>query len=270
MASTLKKYTDEYDKINKSALDSQIATVKRTAEKNRNIVNQNYGAKISETEQSYDDQERINAVQKLINEQEIAENMANLGLTDSGLNRTQQTAVQLSYANNRANIERQKRSAIDGLTREMNAYLTEIETGAESSIAGLKDTYNQNRTSYAQSMYKTDVDAAAKAEAARIKAEQEAASLNHGLNNSQINKFMSYISSKDYSSAVKYLDIYGNSLDDVNLKYWMSMIPENYINADSIILQYGDANEDNKYDILDFIRTKKASKAKGEKNYVSN
>lgn len=163
MASTLKKYTDEYDKINKSALDSQIATVKSTAEKNRNIVNQNYGAKIAETEQSYDDQERINAVQKLINEQEIAENMANLGLTDSGLNRTQQTAVQLSYANNRANIERQKRSAIDSLTREMNAYLTEIETGAESSIASLKDTYNQNRTSYAQAMYKTDVEAAAKA-----------------------------------------------------------------------------------------------------------
>ncbi len=40
-----------------------------------------------------------NAVNQYINERRIAENMANLGLTDSGLNRTQQTAVNLSRGN---------------------------------------------------------------------------------------------------------------------------------------------------------------------------
>ncbi len=40
-----------------------------------------------------------NAVNQYINERRIAENMANLGLTDSGLNRTQQTAVKLTRGN---------------------------------------------------------------------------------------------------------------------------------------------------------------------------
>ena len=169
MASNLKKYYDEYDKQNKSTLNSQIATVQSTLEKNRGIVNENYGAKIKETEQSYDDQHRINAVQKLINEQDVAESMANSGLTNSGLNRTQQTAVQLSYANNRASLDRQRLSAVDALTREMNAYLTEIDTNAQTQIASLKDTYAQNKNSYAQELYKADKEA----ETQRLKDQQE-------------------------------------------------------------------------------------------------
>ena len=169
MADALKKYYDEYDKQNKSTLNSQIATVQSTLEKNRGIVNENYGAKIKETEQSYDDQHRINAVQKLINEQDVAESMANSGLTNSGLNRTQQTAVQLSYANNRASLDRQRLSAVDALTREMNAYLTEIDTNAQTQIASLKDTYAQNKNSYAQELYKADKEA----ETQRLKDQQE-------------------------------------------------------------------------------------------------
>ena len=175
MAGTLKKYADEYDKTYLSALNEQIAGVENAKNKNIKTVQNNYSAQIAEAEQAYDDQHRVNAVQKLINEAEVAESMANNGLTDSGLNRTQQTAVQLSYANNRAKLDLQKRKAVEGLTREMNAYLTDIETGATSDIASLRDTYNQRRTAYAETQYQTDKAAAAKAEAARIKAEQEAA-----------------------------------------------------------------------------------------------
>ncbi len=40
-----------------------------------------------------------NAVRQYVGERRVAENMANLGLTDSGLNRTQQTALQVSRGN---------------------------------------------------------------------------------------------------------------------------------------------------------------------------
>lgn len=166
-------YAAQYDEDNLENKNKQIAAVNETAEKNKQIITDNYNAQISDAEISYDDKYRVNAVQKLINERQVAESMANSGLTNSGLNRTQQTAVQLSYANNKAQLDRQKQSAIDNLNREMNAYLTEVETETTSSIASIEDTYNQNRQNYVAAMQQAEIEAAAELEAARIKAEQE-------------------------------------------------------------------------------------------------
>ena len=44
-----------------------------------------FNKKINDTDTAYEDSYRDNAVQKLINEREVAESMANLGLSDSGL-----------------------------------------------------------------------------------------------------------------------------------------------------------------------------------------
>ncbi len=152
-------YYKQYDDENLENKNKQIAAVNETAAKNKQTITDNYNAQINEAETQYDDQYRINAVQKLINERQVAESMANAGLTNSGLNRTQQTAVQLSYANNKAQLDRQKQSAIDNLNREMNAYLTEVETSASSSIASIEDTYNQNRQSYVTAMQQADIEA---------------------------------------------------------------------------------------------------------------
>ena len=113
---TVGSIDDYYKKALEATKEQQTADVNRVntmSEQQKKSVNDIYNAKIDETDSAYEDDYRENAVQKLINEREIAENMANLGLTDSGLNRTQQTAVQLSYANTKGKIDRQKQAAVD-------------------------------------------------------------------------------------------------------------------------------------------------------------
>ena len=89
----------EQEKNNKSKLDEQLKTSDSNFEAQKSQDTSTINKEIDDTKSSYDDLYQENAVQKIVNEREISENMANLGLTDSGLDRTQQTAVQLSYAN---------------------------------------------------------------------------------------------------------------------------------------------------------------------------
>lgn len=125
-----------------------------------------YGKTIQDTEASYDEAQQKNELQKYINEKQLQENMANLGLTDSGLNRTQQTAVQLSYANNKADLNRQRQSAVDALTLEMNSALTTIDADRATAVTGVKDKYTSLATSNAQSTYSANLDYVQKAQEA--------------------------------------------------------------------------------------------------------
>ena len=108
MSTRLEQLTNEQKRLFNTARESEKAVVNKTADTNRQTITDDYNAQIANTEQSYDELIDQNAVQKIINERKIAENMANMGLTDSGLNRTQMTAAQLSYSNNRAKINQQR------------------------------------------------------------------------------------------------------------------------------------------------------------------
>lgn len=84
-----------YRKNGTPQMKADIAASGKVYDTQRRQTQDTYDRQIKDTNNSYEDMYRENAVQKLINEREIAEDMANSGLTDSGLNRTQQTAVQL-------------------------------------------------------------------------------------------------------------------------------------------------------------------------------
>lgn len=111
-------------------------------------VNKAHAAGVKEIGTAYDDQQRAVAVQKLINERKVAESMANLGLTDSGLNRTQQTAVQLSAANAAYNLNRQKQADIDAYNLDRDSKLSTIEQNRISATAGVDETYDGLETEY--------------------------------------------------------------------------------------------------------------------------
>ena len=96
MASRIDELYNEYKKLGTAQRDADIASSDKVYDTQKLQTQNTYNRQIDETSKAYEDLYDENAVQRLINEQEIAENMANLGLTDSGLNRTQQTAVQLS------------------------------------------------------------------------------------------------------------------------------------------------------------------------------
>ena len=152
--------------------------IKSVSEMQKKSVTDIYNKQSDDTEVAYEDDYRENAVQKLINEREVAENMANLGLTDSGLNRTQQTAIQLSYANNKAKLDRQKQAQLDTIALKLNTELSSIEQTLLSDIAANDEKYNGYITNMANEGYSAAKQAEADIETARINAEADKASEN--------------------------------------------------------------------------------------------
>lgn len=161
---------------------------------NKNIeqINKNYDAGIDDLSKKYDDQQRTVAVQKLINERKVAESMANLGVTDSGLNRTQQTAVQLSAANQAYNLNRQKQADINAYNLERDNKIAEIEQSRSAAHMSVDDKYLQIEEN---------------AKAAQTQAEAEAL------------KTANWVIQSDFSSAFRtgiYGELYSNN---VKVKY---------------------------------------------------
>ncbi len=115
--------------------------------------------KVSDTNAEYASQYERNAVQKLINEKQVAEKMANLGLTDSGLNRTQQTAVQLSYANQKGKIDLAKQSALDNLALNLTSALSDIESNRNIDLLESKQKWNDKAYSVGETNYNNDLTA---------------------------------------------------------------------------------------------------------------
>ena len=158
MSTRLEELTEQQKKLSSTAREKEKALVNTTADTNRQIVTDDYNAQIADTEQSYNELFDQNEVQKIINERQIAENMANMGLTDSGLNRTQMTAAQLSHSNNQAKINRQRQAAVDTLARAMNAQLAEIESNRAVNLQSIDSAYDKQAVSNATSIYNTELD----------------------------------------------------------------------------------------------------------------
>ena len=146
MAKTFEEYTKEAKKQTDPSRNRDIAVIDSSADAAINSANDTYDKSVENTMAAYEGEYERNAVQKLINEKQIAERNANLGLIDSGLNRTQQTAAQLSYANQKGNIDIAKRQALDKLSGDLAAYVTDINNQRESnklSVDQLYDHQNQ-------------------------------------------------------------------------------------------------------------------------------
>ena len=138
----------EAKKKNDEIYDKQVEQVKNT-----------FDAGVKDITTAYDDQQRAVAVQKLINERKVAESMANLGLTDSGLNRTQQTAVQLSAANAAYNLNRQKQSDLNKYQLERDNKISTIEQNRIASAADVDATYDGLEAEYKAAQAKAVADA---------------------------------------------------------------------------------------------------------------
>jgi len=75
-----------------------------------------------------------NAIRQYIGERQVAENMANLGLTDSGLNRTQQTAIGVSRGNADYNTRLQYESAVRSIEQSVRDEISANNTALTSKL----------------------------------------------------------------------------------------------------------------------------------------
>ena len=157
----VKSYEEYLEELKKSYAPQEAADIAANEQKyatEKQLTTDTYNRQIDETSKAYEDLYDENAVQRLINEREVAENMANLGLTDSGLNRTQQTAVQLSYANSKNKIDVTRQKAIDTLTASLADAISKIDTDKLSAAENIRSSYDNSWRSSAQSTYATELE----------------------------------------------------------------------------------------------------------------
>lgn len=148
----------EREKVNAQKAERD-ATINTLYDSQKKVTTDEYNRDIADTEKSYADAYQKNAVQKLINERQIAESMENLGLTDSGLNRTQQTAAQLSYANQKGKLDISKQQTLDQKSGALAAAIATIEQNRATALADNADYWSGVADSNAQAIYKTNYDA---------------------------------------------------------------------------------------------------------------
>lgn len=152
------EYVEEARKQGQAQQNADVTASNTTYDTAKTNTQNTYNTQIEDTKGSYDELYRENAVQKLINEREVAENMANLGLTDSGLNRTQQTAVQLSYANQKGKLDTSKQKAVDSLAAELAAKVSEIESNKALAAENIRSTYEKQYASTGADMYNNAIE----------------------------------------------------------------------------------------------------------------
>lgn len=111
-----------------------------------------------------------NEVQNLINQKQLEERMANLGLTDSGLNRTQETALAIQKQNTNAAYNQRKQAAIKSLDDQIAQIKANGQLQLQSNLLTLDQNYEASKDAYASSAYKADQEAAAKIASAKYNA----------------------------------------------------------------------------------------------------
>lgn len=137
-----------------------------------------------------------NYIDELVARKNLENSMADMGLTDSGLNRGQQTAISVMRGNADAKTRQQQQDyitaaqqAIDQVLAEAEqkkaSHASEINAGTEDYLAQLWTTVQQNARANATSRYNAQLEAEAEAE-------EQALKLQYGLMETLIKEGMSY------------------------------------------------------------------------------
>lgn len=156
---TPQEHRNEFLKDTNAEKQAQINTVNQVYNSQVQQVQAAYNTEVTDAKEIYGDLYRENEVQRLVNQRQVNESMANLGLTDSGLNRAQQAGVQASYTQQqgRLNVSRQK--TLDSLASALSAKITELQNARQLDETKIIDTFNRNADQYGQNMFAIETDA---------------------------------------------------------------------------------------------------------------
>lgn len=147
--------------------------------------NQIYDNQIAETEKIYNQQiedsdasyakmyDRAN-VQRIVNERYAKEMAANMGLSNSGYNRTQQTQIMLAYGNAVLETDYQKTAAANSIRSQLASIKADIETRKAQSAFDIQDAYDRQAVdTYNQQLAAEQAAAAARESALQSAARQQ-------------------------------------------------------------------------------------------------
>ena len=121
-----------------------------------NEAKQGIGNTISSYEGLYDE----NAVREQVEQRNVAERLANVGLTDSGLNRTQQTALATARARADAGVSLKKQQAVDTLLNQINEAIRADRAKTEQAIADARASMYEQEASHMAALEKETQESA--------------------------------------------------------------------------------------------------------------
>ena len=172
-----KKQTDEFAARRKTLAEEAARVSDAFYDAAIETSRKDHEASAKQTEDSYRSVYDANAVNELVMRREIQEAIANMGLTDSGLNATQQTAVSLQRGRADSEATRQKQAAVDAIMRELDreraqytakktAASHEIFEQADADILSFGNSADEAASKTALSLYEVDREAEAAGSAA--------------------------------------------------------------------------------------------------------
>lgn len=138
MSSTNTKKNYGYIEDANEKIEEYTTGRKETTQKNIDEMNTVYDEQIKQAKDStllqeqeltdsYNDIVDANEIQKEINLRQIRENVANMGLSNSGLSSTEQTAAILSASNSNAKAKLQLQKSVDSLRNQLANHITGVE-----------------------------------------------------------------------------------------------------------------------------------------------
>ena len=180
-----RKQQEEYQKQRKQQLQSTLDALTTAAKSEQQALQQAHNKQVAAANSRYNALFDRNAIREAVSRKTVAERMANLGLTDSGLNRTQQTAIATTRAKADADAENQRQQAQNELAVELLQALAQSNstlaarkadaTGdAEADIQKNLSELMAMATDQANSRYSTAVKASTAASANKATAKSYA------------------------------------------------------------------------------------------------
>lgn len=160
-----KAYATARNKQAKRDYTAQAAAINAARKKSV----QSYQKQIKEAKQAYQGQLDTNAVQAMIDRRQVAQTLADIGLTNSGLNRTQQTAINVGRSTADAAVRRQRQTAVEALRTKIaeareQAAISKQTAKSELTAAAREDieAYRQKQLTAAEKRAQTSYNASLK------------------------------------------------------------------------------------------------------------
>lgn len=117
-----------------------------------------YNQQIMDLPQQFNPYRNAAEVQSRLDAQTLAENMANMGLTRSGTNITQQTALATQKQNTLGQITRAETDARKDLVSQLNAYIAQRDAAKQSNLATAQQQAYQSVTAYKQNVSLAEIN----------------------------------------------------------------------------------------------------------------
>lgn len=155
-----KQQQSQYETERNQQSQAMIDQINQAIDAATRPVQQQYQQQIENVPEQYKKLYSANAVQQMVGRKLLEEQMANMGLTNSGLNRTQQTALTLQRGNADNSVRTQEQAARDELNAALSKLLADAAAQKQQQAAQITNQAASDILNNRTNLYNNAVNAA--------------------------------------------------------------------------------------------------------------